>query len=443
MPPTCLRRRCGPPRRSRCGVRTATGSWRGRRPHRARCRSLDRPSRVRPPNLSLRPTDSGCSPMSRSADGPCRTTGPRLLAATVMVTATLSTTAASAAPSKAASCPGGPAGLLGCLPTPGRLAASVAQSASNSLMQGVTAWFTDGARWFLQQIGDLLASATRPDLGAAWWTGRYRLLLAFAMVVAVATLLLAIIQAGAKGSWEGLAAAVGVGALVAVVTIVAALLVLLELLLRANAIYLLVAMVPLAYAMRIWPVLRPVARRTTEALVAIVFVQPIIALCVSLGSAAGAGLGGLRDANAAQFGTALSGVVMLLLGALSPWAVLSLLPAVEAGMSAARQRQASSAGPRAALQTVYVGSYLTRLTQSAGRAAAAAAGGWPGSPAVVAQQVRAAAQATAAHVARSRHGQAGGQPPGPQGGGSSRPGSSAVRPGSSAGRHGSDRGRGG
>ncbi len=445
--------------------------------------------------------------MSRSADGPCRTTGPRLLAATVMVTAMLRTTAASAAPPRAASCPGGPAGLLGCLPTPGRLAASVAQSASNSLMQGVTAWFTDGARWFLQQIGDMLASATRPDLGAAWWTGQYRLLLAFAMVVAVATLLLAIIQAGAKGSWEGLAAALGVdvpvaavvgsagpiltqylvdvadwlsgamlsrvggdsatalghsaqwlaafgsiptqqgtplvvGALVAVVTIVAALLVLLELLLRANAIYLLVAMVPLAYAMRIWPVLRPVARRTTEVLIAIVFVQPIIAFCVSLGAAAGAGLGGLRDANAAQFGTALSGVVMLLLGALSPWAVLSLLPAVEAGMSATRQRQAASAGPRVALQTVYVGSYLTRLTQSAGRAAATASG-WPGSPAVVAQQVRAAAQATAAHVARSRHGQAGGQPPGPQGGGSSRPGSSAVQPGSSARRQGSDREQGG
>jgi hypothetical protein len=51
---------------------------------------------------------------------------------------------------------------------------------------------------------------------------------------------------------------------------------------------------------------------------------------------------------------------MLLLGALSPWAVLSLLPAVEAGMAAARQRQAATAGPRSALQTIYVGSYLSR-----------------------------------------------------------------------------------
>jgi hypothetical protein len=317
------------------------------------------------------------------------------------------------------------------------------------------------------------------------------------MVVAVAMLLLAIIQAGAKGSWEALAAALGidvpvaavagsagpiltqylvdladrlsgvlltklgadsstalghsaqwlgafgtiptqqdtplvVGALVAIVAIVAALLVLLELLLRANAIYLLVAVVPLAYAMRIWPVLRPVARRTTEVLVAVVFAQPIIAFCVSLGAAAGAALGGLGDATGAQFGTALSGVVMLLLGALSPWVVLSLLPVVEAGMAAARQRQAASSGPRSALQTVYVGSYLSRLTQSAGRAASVAAGGWAGSPAVVARQVQAAADATAAHVGRATHGQTG----------TPQRGSAAAPPGSTTHRSGSTRPRG-
>jgi hypothetical protein len=389
--------------------------------------------------------------------------GPMLLATMLW------TTSASAAPSDATSCPGGPAGLLGCLPTPGRVAASVAQTAGNTVMASMTGWLTDGATWFLDQIGGMLASATRPDLGAAWWTGKYRLLLAFAAVVAVAMLLLAIIQAGAKGSWEGLATAVGVdvpvaaivgsagpvltqylvevadwlsgallarlgtdsatalghtaqwltafsvvptqqdtplvvGALVALLSIVAALLVLLELLLRANAIYLLVAMVPLVFAMRIWPVLRPLARRTTEVLVVVVFLQPIIALCVSLGSAAGASLGGLGNADAAQFGAALSGVVMLLLGALSPWAVLGLLPVVEAGMAAARQRQAAGAGPRTALQSVYVGSYLTRLTHAAGRSASVVAGGWAGSPAVRAMQLQAIAQATAASLARLTRG---------------------------------------
>ncbi len=446
--------------------------------------------------------------MSRSGKPRRRQAARLLVAATVLTTTMLWSGTASAAPSNAISCPGGPAGLLGCLPTPGRVATSVAQVASNSLMQGVTSWFTDGARWFLEQIGAMLASSTSPDLGAGWWIGKYRLLLGFAMVVAVAMLLMAIIQAGAKGSWEALAAALGidvpvaavvgsagpiltqylvqvadrlsgvllaklgadsatalghsaqwlgafgsiptqqgvplvVGALVAIVAIAAALLVLLELLLRANAIYLLVAVVPLAYAMRIWPVLRPVARRTTELLVAIVFVQPIIAFCVSLGAVAGTTLGGLGDATGAQFGTALSGVVMLLLGALSPWAVLSLLPVVEAGMASARQRQAASSGPRSALQTVYVGSYLTRLTHSAGRAATATAGGWPGSPAVVAQQVRTAAQATAAHVARAAQGQTGGRPSGSQRGpGAAPPGSTTQRGGSTR-QRGSNRDRSG
>ena len=413
----------------------------------------------------------------------------RLLAvALVPVALVVGATAATAAPPGPGKtgCPGGPAGLLGCTLTPGGLAGSLAQTAGNSLMQGVTAWFTDGARWVLSQIGGMLASATRPDLGADWWIGKYRLLLAFAMVVAVATLLLAIIQAGAKASWEGLAVAVGVdvpvaavagsagpiltqylvdvadrlsgvllagfgadsatalgrtgqwlgsfgvasgqpaaplviAALVAMLTIVAGLLVVLELLLRANAIYLLVAMVPLAYAMRIFPVLRPVARRTTEVLIAIIFLQPIIALCVSLGAAAGASLGPVGDATAAQFGSALSGAVMLLLGALSPWAVLSLLPVVEAGMAAARQRQAASAGPRSALQTVYVGSYLSRLTQSGSRTAKAVPGGWSTSPAVVSAQVRAAGQATAAHVAKTTHGQASPQSSSGRGGSSSAP----------------------
>jgi hypothetical protein len=154
----------------------------------------------------------------------------------------------------------------------------------------------------------------------------------------------------------------------------------------------------------------------TEVLVAIVFVQPIIALCVSLGAAAGARLGPVGGATGTQFGSALSGAVMLLLGAMSPWAVLSFLPAVEASLSAARQRQAATAGPRAALQSVYVGSYLSRLTHSAGQTAKAVSGGWATSPAVISAQVQAAARATAAHVARSTQRQASPGSPDTQGG---------------------------
>jgi hypothetical protein len=222
------------------------------------------------------------------------------------------------------SCQGGPVAVLGCLTSPRRVAGTLAQAAGEQVMQGVTGWVTDGAAWFLNHIQQLLGGATGPDLGAGWWVDRYRLLLAFAVLIAAATLLLAIIDAAVKGSWEQLARAVGIdvpaaaisgaaapvlvgylvevadwlsgrlltgfghdslatlantaswfgtfgqgggpamplflGALVAVLAIIAGVLVTLELLLRANAIYLVTALVPLVYAMRIWPALPAAAR---------------------------------------------------------------------------------------------------------------------------------------------------------------------------------------
>ncbi len=402
-------------------------------------------------------------------------------------------------------CQGGPAGILGCAPISGRLVGAVAEAAGNTIMAGVTGWFTDAAGWFVRQVGELLVGTSRPQLTAGWWVGKYRLLLAFGVVVASATLLLAIVDAAAKGSWEGLAQALGIdvpaaavagsaapvlvqylvdvadwlsgrlladfaangtttlshaaqwfttfgtatatpaqplflGVVVALLTILAGLLVVVELLLRANAIYLVTALVPLVYAMRVWPALRPVARKTTELLVALVFAQPLVALAVTFGAAAGASLGGLGDAALADFGTALAGGVMLLLAALAPWAVMGLLPVLEAGMAAHRQRAALTAGPRGAIQTVYVGSYLGRLTQVPRGRTAGTAAGWGGPAMASTQAVRMAAQATAAHatrtgVAASRGPQA---PPPPSAGAGraasdDRPGGRTTRPPSSRG----------
>jgi type IV secretion system protein TrbL len=349
---------------------------------------------------------------------------------------------ASAAPAtqpSAGACQGGPLAVLGCVASPGRLAGTVAQAAGEQVMRGVTGWITDAAAWFLNHIQQLLVGVTGPDLGASWWVDRYRLLLAFAAVIAAATLLLALIDAAVKGSWEQLARALGidvpaaavsgaaapvlvgylldvadwlsgrllsgfgrdsvatlantaswfttfghadapamplfVGALVALLAIVAGVLVTLELLLRANAIYLVTALVPLVYAMRIWPALQPLARRTVEVLAAIILAQPVVALAIAIGAGAGANLGPPGGRDAAQFGRALTGTVMLLLAALAPWAIVQLLPALEAGLAAQRQRAAVGAGPRAMIQTAYVGSYLGRLTQPALRHAAT---GWGG-----------------------------------------------------------------
>ena len=344
-----------------------------------------------------------------------------------------------------ASCQGGPAAVLGCLGSPRRLAGTLAQTAGSQVTQAVTGWITDAAAWFLGHVQELLVGTTGPELGASWWVDRYRLLLAFAALVAAVTLLIAIADAALKGSWEGLARALGVdvpvaaisgsatpvlvgyliqvadwlssrllhsfghdsvaalqntatwfgtfglaggppiplflGALLALVTIVGGVLVTLELMLRANAIYLVTALIPVVYALRVWPVLQPLARRTVEVLVAVIMAQPVVALAISIGARAGANLGTPGQRPGVEFGQALTGTGMLLLAALAPWAILHLLPALEAGMAAQRQRSAVGAGPRAAIQTVYTGSYLGRMTQPGLRKAAAgstAAGGQTG-----------------------------------------------------------------
>jgi hypothetical protein len=390
-------------------------------------------------------------------------------------------------------CAGGPSGLIGCIPIPGPgdLLSGAARAAGGGVMKVFTVFWTDGAKWFLDRLQEFLTGPTRPDLSAAWWVGRYGLMLALATVVAAATLLLALIDAAAKGSPEGLARAVfadvpvaglvggtaplfiqylvdladwlsgrllqsfGVdsakalahstewfaafssatgnpgaplvaGLLTALLTILAAFLIFLELILRANAIYLIAALIPVCYAVRIWPAARTVGRRTTEVLVAVIFTQPVVALAVSMGAAAGGSLGGVGDTTFQQFGAAVGGAVFLMLAALAPWGMVALMPALEGAVSHAyRQRAAVGGGIRGTVQTAYTGTYLGRLVQAgaghrpgggggAGGAAAAAAASW-GVP------LAAATQALAGR--RQRPGQAAGGPPpaAPPAGGSGPP----------------------
>lgn len=339
-------------------------------------------------------------------------------------------------------CASGPGGLIGCLPGPGDLVRGAARAVGGGVMQLFTVFFTDGARWFLDRLQELLTGPTGPDLAAAWWVGRYDLMLALAMVVAAATLLLALMDAAAKGSPEGLARAVFIdvpvaglvggtaplfiqylvdvadwlsgrllqdfgvdsakalghtaewfttfssatgspgaplvaGLIAALLTILAAFVIFLELMLRANAIYLIAALIPVVYAVRIWPAAKTVAKRTTEVLIAVIFVQPLVALAISMGAAASGSLRGVGDASFKDFGTAIGGAVLLLLAALAPWGMIALMPALEGAVSHAyRQRAAVGGGARTGVQTAYSGTYLGRLAQAgAARRGAGVSGG--------------------------------------------------------------------
>src|SRR6266511_3435391 len=414
-------------------------------------------------------------------------------------------------------CAAGPGGLLGCIPNPGDVLSGATRAVGGGAMKAFTTFFTGGAKWFIEQVQAFLKAADRPDLSAAWWVQKYDLMLALAWVVAGATLLLALIDAAAKGSWQGLGRAVLVdvpvagvvgglgppviqylvdladwlssrllqdlgadagkalgssaewfasfgaasgnpsvpllaGFVAALVTIFAAFLVFLELLLRANAIYLIAALVPVVYAIRIWPAARGVARKTTEVLVAVIFAQPVVALAIAMGGAASASLDGVGSTSLKEFGTAVAGAVFLLLAALATWGMLSLMPAAEAAMAAHRQRAAIGGGARTMVSTAYTGTYLGRLAQagatraSGGRAdPAAASAAWGASPAaagaaaaqaaVETGKVVAAAQEQLGATAAGSGASSASSPPGPEQGPPGRPGA-AGRPGrdGSAGR---------
>jgi hypothetical protein len=180
------------------------------------------------------------------------------------------------------------------------------------------------------------------------------------------------------------------------------------LLLRANAIYLIAALIPVIYAVRIWPAAKAVARHTTEVLLAVIFAQPVVALAISMGAAAGGALEGIGDAAVKDFGQALAGAVFLLLGAMCPWGMLALVPGVERAVAAHRQRAAVTGGARSAIQVAYTGTYLGRLA-AAGRSRSGGGGGEEAAAAAATAAGSAGAVAAAGVQAADRVGRTAGE----------------------------------
>jgi hypothetical protein len=103
-----------------------------------------------------------------------------------------------------------------------------------------------------------------------------------------------------------------------------------ELLLREAAVYVIVLMLPLAFAALVWPTRRIWAVRAVEVLIALILSKFAIVAVLSLGGAAlgaGAGHGGVAEL--------MAGAVLILLAAFSPWALLRLVPLAEVAAGAA------------------------------------------------------------------------------------------------------------
>jgi type IV secretion system protein TrbL len=130
--------------------------------------------------------------------------------------------------------------------------------------------------------------------------------------------------------------------LVGLFTIAAAFALWIELLMREAAVYVVVLMLPLAFAGMVWPARRIWAVRGVELLVALILSKFAIVAVLSLGGAAIS-----AGAGHASVGGVMAGAVLITLAAFSPWAMVRLVPLAELASGAAgplRAELARSAG---------------------------------------------------------------------------------------------------
>jgi hypothetical protein len=297
----------------------------------------------------------------------------------------------------------------------GDAAVAGAGAAADTVMGGVVSWAADGAAWIVSAIGTRIDRSTRPALESPWYARRYATMVQLAVALAAVFLLLATGQAivrqdvwllgraafvslplamvltfagvtlvetglavtdwmtsavlsgfgaDARGAFRDLAGLLGPTAitgsplapfvlfLVSVATALLGLVVWLELVMREAAIYVAVAFLPLTLAAMIWDRSALWARRLAELLAAIILSKFTIAVAFAVAASAIRGSRG----DAGGLTGVLAGCGVLLVAALTPWALLKLIPFMEAaagrGLTRGHVSGAANAAPGATTATV-------------------------------------------------------------------------------------------
>jgi hypothetical protein len=260
----------------------------------------------------------------------------------------------------------------------GSSAASTATTALGIAAIGV--WVLGGAKYVLHETADVLGKTTTPRLGSTWFSSAYWRTAAIAAVLTLPFLCAACVQAllrsdltlllraalgylplaflavsiaaplallllaacdqmcaivasaagngGAhflarSGAYAGLLSLAHGSAflafLVGLLTVACAVVLWIELMAREAAVYVVVLMLPLAFAAMVWPARRVWAIRSVELLVALILSKFAIVAVLTLGSAA-LGSGGIAG---------LTGLVLIVLAVFAPWALMRLLPMAE------------------------------------------------------------------------------------------------------------------
>jgi hypothetical protein len=296
--------------------------------------------------------------------------------------------------------PGGPSASLG------QGIGNIASTATTGLaLSAIGTWVTGGAAYVLHETAHVMAETTAPRLDSTWFSSAYWKVASIAAVLTLPFLFAAAVQAlirsdltlllraavaylplavlavaiaapltmlllaasdqlasavssaaghesanfldgavGPLGALGGFSGSPFLSFLVGLFTVAGALVLWIELLMREAAVYVIVLMLPLAFAAFVWPARRIWAIRSLELLVALILSKFAIVAVLSLG---GAALGHNIHGSVAGL---LAGVVLLILGAFAPWALLRLLPMAEIAAATAGALRGHSGAARLALQ---------------------------------------------------------------------------------------------
>jgi hypothetical protein len=267
----------------------------------------------------------------------------------------------------------------------GGAAQTVVSSTSTAIGAAIDAWVLGSAQGLLDDTATALGDTTAPQLRTTWFSSTYWRMAAIATVLTLPFLFAAAVQAvirsdlallaratfgllplamlgiaiaapltmlllaasdqmsgfisSAAGDASahflakagvvigGLDAAAGspfLALLVGLFMIGAAFALWIELLMREAAVYVIVLMLPLAFAAMVWPARRIWAVRAVELLVALILSKFAIVAVLSLGGAAIS-----SGADDGSVSAVMTGAVLILLAAFSPWALLRLIPLAE------------------------------------------------------------------------------------------------------------------
>jgi hypothetical protein len=272
----------------------------------------------------------------------------------------------------------------------GGLVSGITGGAAGFVLQGISSWVLNGTKGALQEVAHVIGAATAPNLQSTWFSATYWRVAALAAMLTLPFLCAASVQAVARADLSLLArsalgylplsllgvslaapltmlmlaatdqmsAAVSAGAatggarfldhaaevagalstasggspffavIVGMMALLAAMALAIELLIRAAAVYVVVLMLPLAFAALVWPARRVWAVRLTELLASLILSKFVIVAVLSLASAAvGSGSPGID--------TLLVAMSLMMLSTFAPWALMRILPFTELASGAA------------------------------------------------------------------------------------------------------------